>query len=57
MKKSVKFNGKKNGLYDFVSCVSNKSIEEIEAYLVSMGWEELEVVSVGQRNGYETYSL
>jgi phosphoribosyl-dephospho-CoA transferase len=57
MKKSVKFNGKKNGLYDFVSCVSNKSIEEIEAYLVSKGWEELEVVSVGERNGYETYSL
>jgi hypothetical protein len=57
MKNSVKFNGKKNGLYDFVSCVSSKSIEEIELFLKSKGWEELEVVSVGDRNGYETYSL
>jgi NAD/NADP transhydrogenase beta subunit len=55
---AYKFIGSKGGLFDFVECTAiGKSIEEVQFFLESKGWNELEFVTTKKPNGHEQYAF
>jgi hypothetical protein len=56
---AFKFIGKnKKGLYDFVHCTaSGKSIDDVQLFLESKGWSELEFQTTYKANGQEEYTF